>query len=82
MRAFGVWEVGGTHASSVRWDPCGLARVAHVAVARTWEAAIVDKGPSMLKIEGVWIKCYLWLSVKYIVAMQKRCKVEFRYFTN
>ena len=57
MRAFGVWEVGGTHASSVRWDPCGLARVAHEAVARTWEAAIVDKGPSMLKIEGVWIKC-------------------------
>ena len=59
MRAFGVWEVGGTHASSVRWDPCGLARVAHVAVARTWEAATVDKGPSMLKIGGLWIKCYL-----------------------
>ena len=57
MCAFGVWEVGGSHASSVRWDPCGLARVAHVAVARTWEAATVDKGPSMLKIEGVWIKC-------------------------
>ena len=82
MRAFGVWEVGGTHASSVRWDPCGLARVAHVAVARTWEAAIVDKGPSMLKIEGVWIKCYLWLSVNQIVTMQKRCVFEFCYFTN
>ena len=44
MRAFGVWEVGGSHASSVRWDPCGLARVAHVAVpvAHTWEAATVN----------------------------------------